>query len=389
MSSRIKAVRTQCASWELEEPQYLRGTEILCQYYDNIIIHVDTEDGVTGTSYVWTTGGRDDHEPPLTSAPGMIQLNVEALAPAVIGEDVFSTSKLWAKVQLFRVRGARHGLAAIAHAGIDMAMWDAMCKLSGQPLYKMLGACRTDVPVYNAEMFELANSGTAEQYVAKALDIKSRGFKAIKMYYGTVSEEAELERIGAVREAVGPDFGLMVDVAAHGAGLPQTLKFCRNLEQFNLIWIEDPFEEDDLDLHRQLAAEIDTPIMMGERRGGVPDALELLKNHCTDILSIEPMKYGGITGTMRAAAIAEAYGIPIAVHANPEVGAHFMASIPNGLFMEYMPWWSDPLMETTLTLNEDGTASPSEIPGVGYTFKENVTEKPFVYLGKWNLATVS
>jgi hypothetical protein len=65
-----------------------------------------------------------------------------------------------------------------------------------------------------------------------------------------------------------------------------------------------------------------------------------------------------------------------------------MASMPNGKFMEYMPWWSDPLMETTLTLNEDGTASPSELPGVGYTFKESVTEKPFTYLGKWNLAKV-
>jgi L-alanine-DL-glutamate epimerase-like enolase superfamily enzyme len=384
LSTRITGIRTQCATWELAEPQSFHGRTR--RHYDNVIIHVDTDDGVTGTSYVWgldPLDTRDDPEPPLVSFPGLLQANVKMLSPLVVDEDVFSTSKLWAKIQSRRVGGSRSGLAATAYAGIDMAMWDAVCKLTGQSLYKLLGAYGTNVPVYNAEMLELASGGTKEDYVEKALQIKSRGFKALKMYYGAMAEKVDLERIAAVRDAVGPEFGLMVDMVAIGKGLPDTLKRCRRLEEFDLLWIEDPFDEDDVNLHRQLADAIDTPIMIGERRWGMAGALELLDNHATDILAIEPKHHGGVTGSMKVAALAEAYGIPVTLHANPEIAANLMAALPNGLFMEYHPWWSTVLMETTLSINEDGTANPSELPGIGYTLKPHVTEQSFVYLGKW------
>jgi L-alanine-DL-glutamate epimerase-like enolase superfamily enzyme len=360
--SRVTAVSTQVATTELENPIVIRGEGF--RFYDNVVVHVDTDDGVRGSSYVWFGSGRHQREPEPNSAASLLESVVAHVAPAVVGENVFAYNRVWDAVHRRHGQLGAGGLVSLAHSGIDMAIWDAIGKLTGQPIHRLLGAARESVPVYSSEMMEVWD-GTTEDWVAKALQLVGRGIKAMKMLIGLFAPEVDLERVAAVRAAVGPEIGLLVD-AASGWGYGEALHRCRQLEELGLVWIEDPMPLDDADKLARLCAEIDTPIATGERSFSVHQLRTLVERGSLDVLIFDPMRIGGVTGAARIAGLTQAFGIPLAIHAYSDLGANLIGAFPNGMMMEYLPWWG-PLMKSPFS-PEDGYGRPSTRPGLGMEF---------------------
>jgi L-alanine-DL-glutamate epimerase-like enolase superfamily enzyme len=160
----------------------------------------------------------------------------------------------------------------------------------------------------------------------------------MKMNMGVeATPQAEAARLQAVREAVGPDVEIMVDVNARWSP-SQAIRTGRYLEKYRLFWLEDPTEAEDLEGLAEIARQLETPIATGEKYYGVPPWRRVLGARALDIVMVDMMRAGGITPWRRIAALCEAYGIPMASHTQHETYVHCIAAIPHGLIVEWMPW---------------------------------------------------
>ncbi len=142
----------------------------------------------------------------------------------------------------------------------------------------------------------------------------------------------------------------------------------REMEKCNLYWLEDPIHHQDHDGLAHIANALDTPISAGEYHYGIPPFQHMLERRSADTVMIDLLRAGGITPWMKIAHLAEAYNLPVVSHLAPEVLAHAVAAIPNGLIVEHMPW-SLPLFKEPLRLENSEIVLP-QTPGLGLEFDE-------------------
>jgi L-alanine-DL-glutamate epimerase-like enolase superfamily enzyme len=259
------------------------------------------------------------------------------------------------------------GMLHIAAAALDIAVWDILGKASGEPLWRLLGGHSDRARVYDSGSL-LANDLDALQRAASAS--VANGYRAMKMRpgpdrHGRISEV--VRRVSAVREAVGFDVDLMYDVNQTWS-VPRAIRAAKALEEFELFWIEDPTAMHDIPGQAAIAAAVDVPICSGEYHYDAPSLLRLLEARAVDYLMVDLLRMGGITHFRKVAAVANAFGVPVASHLVPEVFAHCIAAIPNGLMVEGMPW-TEPLFQGLPQL-EDGRIVLSERPGHGLSLDE-------------------
>lgn len=369
----VTSVTTQVATTELENPIIIRGRGF--RFYDNVVVHVDTEAGTRGSSYVWFGSGRGHRDPEPNSPAFLLERVVAHVAASILGENVFAYNRVWRTIRAHHVQLGVDGLVSLAHSGIDMALWDAIGKLTERPVHQLLGAARESVPLYSSEMMEVWDK-PAEVWVTKARELVGRGIKAMKMLIGLSAPELDFERVAAVRAAVGPGVGLLVD-AASAWTYAEAVRRCRQLEDLGLVWIEDPMPLDDPGQLARLCAEIDTPIATGERSFNLQQLRTLAEQRSLDVLIFDPMRIGGVTGASRIAGLTEALGIPLAIHAYSDLGVNLIGAFPNGMLMEYLPWWGG-LMQSPF-VPTDGAGTPSTRPGLGMDFDPAALERLRTY----------
>ncbi len=304
---------------------------------------------------------------------------VEVMAGQVIGSDPQCVEAISQRLLAMagggepggRTTGAPAGTATIAAAAIDIALWDIKGKAAGLPVYKLLGGFRNKVPVY-------ASGWLWRTYDLKALaekgpELVAQGFRAMKFRLGAEkTARAEIERVRVMRESVGPDIDLMIDIN-QGWSVDQAITIGRHLAEYDIFWLEDPTSHQDFSGLARIAAALDTPIAAGEYHYGLPAFRQLVEQRSIDIVMPDLMRMGGITGWMKAAHLAEAFNLPVVPHLAPEVLLHAVAAVPNGLTVEYMPW-SLPMF-TELPHLEDGCLVLSEKPGLGLEFDEAALER--------------
>jgi mandelate racemase len=351
----VRELRVRTARVPLPEPH--RTASGVITESPLVLIDAFTEEGVTGHAIVFT------YTPAALRPTAELIANMEPLikgeplAPAAIAD------KLGAR---FRLLGTQ-GLVGMAIGGIDMALWDALARVHGVPLARMFGAAPKSVPAYGAVGHDgpVGSARTAEDWVKKGFG----GVKA-KIGYPTVAEDIEVVR--AMRSAVGPDIAIMVDYnqCLTPAAAIQRL---RAMEDLELTWVEEPTLAHDYQGHAQIAREIQTPIQCGENWWGPLDMRHALEAHASDYVMPEVMKMYGVTGWRRAAAMAEAKGVPISTHLWPEVSAQLLSATPLAHWLEYANWWN-PIVAEPLRV-ENGLALPSESPGSGVAWNEQAVSK--------------
>ncbi len=208
------------------------------------------------------------------------------------------------------------GLSMIAASGIDMAAWDALAKAANLPLCVLLGGSVGAVKAYNSNGLWLKEPAVVAEEAIALRD--EGGFAGLKLRLGRERPADDMKAIAAVRDAVGEDTALMADFN-QGLDLADALRRCPMIDDCGLAWIEEPVVYDNLDGCAQLAAELRTPLQIGENFYGPRDLHTALQKKACDLVMPDFMRIGGVTGWLRAAAIAGAAGVPISTHLYPEV----------------------------------------------------------------------
>lgn len=366
--AKIVAVRACAVSIPLDTVTTSATRTVSERHYG--LVEVEADDGISGIGFchVGHKGGKLFVE----AAHGL-------LAPVLIGEDAHRVEGLWEAMYREGLLQGRAGTVMRGLSALDIALWDRNARAAGLPLYKYLGAVRTDrVPAYASGGYYLPGR-TTRMLADEFAGFVAQGFKAVKIKVGRLTDPKEEEtRVAAVRKRIGPDVILMLDANNAWSDLPTALRFMRVYERYNPYWIEEPFGPDDIDNHARLAAAIATPVATGEIEAGRWRYKELLVREAAAILQPDACVIGGITEFRRVAATAASFGVTIAPHWFHDLHAHLVAATPNARYVEYLP--DDQilnfrrLVDTQLVL-EGGDILLPDRPGLGFDFSPDAVKR--------------
>jgi L-alanine-DL-glutamate epimerase-like enolase superfamily enzyme len=303
--------------------------------------------------------------------------SIDDLEDLIIGQDVFRWAEAWDKIFNYLALGHQGGHGMSALSAIDTALWALQAKALGLPLSRLLGGFREEVPVYASNW--LFRNWKLDDLQKDAASLVGQGFNALKMKVGGRSLKDDLERVKVVREAVGNDVKIMVD-ALWSWTVPETLRIGRELEQYNVYWLEDPIGAyggrglvEDVEAQAHITRSLDTPITIGENLSTKYGFRRLLENRAADILNVDIVRVGGITEWVKVATLAQAWNIPIVSHLIHEISIHVVAAVPNGLIVEYMPWWDMIYQEPPVIKN--GNMKIRNEPGLGLELDADMVKK--------------
>jgi mandelate racemase len=320
-----------------------------------ILIDLETDEGIVGRSYL---------EP-------YVVKTMRYLIPALRDLGALLKGRRVAPLELYNAaRKSLHfvgyeGLSMIAVSGLDMAAWDALAKAANLPLCVLLGGSVGPVKSYNSNGLWLKEP---KAVASEALELRDEGgFTGLKLRLGRNRAHDDLSALDAVRVAVGDEMSLMVDFN-QGLDLAEALERCHMIDDHGLAWIEEPIVYDNLDGHAQLAAELKTPLQIGENFYGPRELHKALQKKACDLVMPDFMRIGGVTGWLRAAAIAGAAGVPISTHLYPEVAAHVLRATETAHWLEWQDW-ADPILQKPYEI-KNGMLHIPNVPGVGLDWNE-------------------
>ena len=327
-------------------------------------VHIITDSGLEGLSP--SGGGR--------AGQTLIEGTFKEL---LVGQDPLNIEKIWDDL-FWCVRGVgRKGLAFCALSAVDVALWDLKAKHFNAPLYQLLGPYTDTVPVYGSGGWTNFN---IEELVAEQTGYVERGFKAIKMKVGKdfgKSEREDIQRLAAVREAVGDDIEIYID-ANNGYYAKQAIYMGKAFEEYRVGWFEEPVLADDIDGLAAIAKAINIPVATGEHEYTKFGFKELIARGGADIVQPDVGRVGGITEWMKVAHLAHAFNLPVAPHAYQLIHLHLACATPNLKVVEYLgiAEESDKIVYKEWSAPKDGMWSPDpNKPGLGLELDPEAVEK--------------
>jgi L-alanine-DL-glutamate epimerase-like enolase superfamily enzyme len=323
-----------------------------------VVVELITDTGLVGTGFTYTVdiGG--------TSIAALVE---DYLVPLVIGMDPLDYERIWQKLQR-QSRRLGVGVNALAIAAIDVGVWDLVGKIHGQPLWRLFGGSREEIPAYISEI-NLADGDRVEDLLARVDDYVARGYRAVKFKIGRPDVEDDVERIVKVRERLGPGGRLFVDLNQKWSASEALVKASR-LDGLGLGWIEEPMLFDDVTAHANLKRAIRTPIALGESLHSRAQFLAYLQADAVDFVQADVAFVGGLTEWLRIAHLAQTFGRPVAPHYMMELSLHMLCGVPNAFMLENVIGGSFAelgLLEEPIVV-EGAVGRPPKRPGHGIVF---------------------
>lgn len=323
-----------------------------------VLLRLRTDVGLTGEAYLFTLNAVR-----LKAFDEMVR----GFDDTIIGRDPHHVTGIWEDIWAAINPTGHKGVTISALSTIDTACWDLIGKAAEKPLHHIFGACRETIDTYASSGLWLSSSvDELQQEAQKFLD---QGFKAMKIRLGSGCIVNDIARVKAVRDVVGDEIGLLVDIN-QGLSHKEAIRLGRDLEGFKLIWIEEPVAAYDLEGHARVTAALDTPIASGETeytRFGMQTMIE--KKAC-DILMPDLQRIGGLTEMKRVGALAHAHNMPISTHFFTHQSLCLAGSAPNCVSVEHIDWF-DGLFNETIDI-EDGNIVLSKASGTGFSFRSNL-----------------
>ncbi|HLJ54131.1 MAG TPA: enolase C-terminal domain-like protein [Chthonomonadaceae bacterium] len=321
-----------------------------------VLTDIVTDDGVIGHSMVFT------YTRAALGATAELVRNMEGL---IVGEPLAPRDVEQKLSQRFRLLGT-HGLVGIAIAAIDMALWDALARSHSTSLVELLGGSAKPIPAYGAVGYDGAEASAKS--AAGWAELGLKGVKA-KIGYPTVAEDVAVVR--AIRRAIGNEVAIMVDYNQCLSPV-EAIARIRLLDDEGLTWVEEPTLAHDFTGHATIAREAKTPIQCGENWWGALDLRHALDAGASDLIMADVMKIGGVTGWLRAVALARAAGLPVSNHLFPEISAQLLCLQQAADWLEYSNWWN-PILASPLKL-QDGLAVIDATIGTGIEWNDTAIE---------------
>jgi mandelate racemase len=328
-----------------------------------VLIDVRTREGLVGRSYL---------EPYVQRLIPSITSIIEAFADMFKGKSLAPLDVYGDAMKTLHLNG-RQGTTLIALSGLDMAIWDALAQAVNLPLARVLGGSTGRIRAYNTNGLWLIPLDKLAQE-AKELVVEGN-FKAVKIRLGRPTAKEDIQAIKIVRDAVGDHVSLMSDFN-QGFTFGEALQRMHALDDQGLYWFEEPIVYDDFEGCAQITREIKTPIQIGENIYGPREFHKAVMARAADLYMPDLMRIGGVTGWMRAAAIAGAAGLPLSSHLYPEVSAHLLRVSESADWIEWRDW-GNPLIAEPFKV-EDGFVVVPDRPGNGIEWNEDAVSKYLV-----------
>ena len=324
-----------------------------------VLFDLETDAGVTGRSYVfgfapWT----------LPSIVGCAQGLFE-----MVKGDALAPFEIEAKLRRQLTLLDSPGLVGLALAGIDMAAWDALAQAQHVPLVRLLGGTVKSIPAYNSTGLWL---GPVETLADEAEALLAEGFTAVKLRVGRDDFSRDLAAVRAVKKRIGDGATLMCDFNQR-LTVNEAIRRARALDGEGLYWIEEPVRHDDYEGYARIAAEVATPIQTGENLVDTFEMARAIALRSLDFVMPDVQRIGGVTGWLRAGALAHALGIEMSSHLFPEFSLHLLGVTPTAHWLEFMDW-AAPLLREPVRV-KDGFAEIPDRPGVGIEWNEEAVER--------------
>ncbi|WP_292447835.1 mandelate racemase/muconate lactonizing enzyme family protein [Methylibium sp.] len=334
---------------------------------DAVVVKVTTEGGLVG----W---GEAHHGKAHTAVAQLINTTLRQL---VLGMDASDVVGVWNRIYWKQL--ASHGVGAgcaMAMSGIDLALWDIRGKAVGWPLYKLLGGSARPVPAYAGGVSLGFQDPSA--LIDEARPHIEAGYKAVKLRVGDTPAR-DLQRVKAVREALGDDIAILVD-ANTGYDVNDARQVMPGFDALGVGWLEEPFAPHDIRSYKLARGFGRVPLAAGENHFTRFEFNRVIEDGDITILQPDLSKAGGITEMLRIAAMASAYKLPINPHTcmtgiNMAASIHFLAAIDNGGYFEgdvsKNNLYRDQLTSSPFKVDADGNVRPLEAPGIGVEIDES------------------
>lgn len=379
---KVTAVETYCLSAPL--PQPVRTSTHTIAQVSEVVVKLRTDAGPVGIG--------EAHGPFLLSGDGAAGLRsvteiLRRITPLVAGADPFDVERVWQDMFALTytsVRGiptlARDRRALVtAMSAIDIALWDLMGKAVGKPVYALLGgALRRRVPAY-VTGFYYRDGEQPDDLEREAAMYMKLGYRTIKVKVGGLTPEADAERVGRIRKAIGPGVSIMLD-ANQGWDLPTAVRAAQLCEPHDIFWLEDPMPWfDERHTLERLRTATSIPVAAGETEFTPFGLRTMVANHLVDYLIVDSTWAGGLTTWRKAAVLAELYKVPLAAHHDPQIHVHAVAASPTGFILESFadasrdPLWFELFRERPEIV--DGFMALPEAPGLGLELRDETLEK--------------
>lgn len=319
-----------------------------------VLLTLRTDEGIAGESFVFTING---------ARLGAFDEMIRGLGELIIGRDPHDTGAIWADLWMEINPTGHAGVTISALSSLDVACWDIVGHAAELPLHKLFGACRDTIDTYASSGLWL--DASLADIAAEATSFVDRGFTAVKLRIGSDNVAADVERVRAVRSAIGDDVGLLVD--ANQKFTPKdAIRLGRLLDPYDITWFEEPVAVHDLQGCAEVRSALDIPIATGETEYTSRGIKNVLDARAADIIMPDLQRVGGYTEFRRAAALAAAKDTPLSTHFFTEHSLCVAAATPNCISVEHIDWFA-PLFSESIELL-DGQLLIPDRPGTGFTF---------------------
>lgn len=326
---------------------------------------VRTDDGLEGTGYTSTLTHGDT---------AIVDVIERIYGPLLVGEDPLDVQRHWERMYWSDAHWVgRVGITQMALAAVDIALWDLKAKAFGVPLWKLVGGHKGGrVPSYNTD------GGWLNFEVPRLVDemaaIVEAGWTGVKMKIGKEDPREDVARVGAVREALGPHVDLMIDVNQRW-DRTRALAWAHRFEPFDITWLEEPLDPDDVEGHVMLADATSIPIALGEHVYSRTAFRDFIARARVGYVQADVTRLGGITEWLAVAETAMAHHVPVVPHHADmmRVHQHLGAGHPASPMIECIPWLQHLFAEPADI--RDGVFHVPDTPGASTTFDPDAFEK--------------
>ncbi len=328
-------------------------------------VRIHTDEGIVGTGYTGTQTAGDR---------AIKEIIDSCFTPILVGQDPRHHQGLWK--QLFWSKAhwvGRLGITTMAHAAVDIALWDIKAKAAGQPLWSLLGGHKDGkVLSYNTDGGWLNYS--VDELCREMDAIIDAGWRAVKMKVGLPDPREDYRRVQAVRKHLGDGIDLMID-ANQIWDLTTAATWGARMEEFDLRWLEEPLHPDDVRSHAQLARRIRVPIAVGEHVYSKLAFRDFLEAGALSYVQADCTRLAGVTEWLDVASVADAFNVPVVPHHADmmRIHQHLGVASPACPMIECIPWLQD-LFEEPLDVR-DGWIYPGEKPGASTDIREDMFDR--------------
>lgn len=324
-----------------------------------VVVELTTTDGATGMGYTATIG--------VGGAAIKAVLDEPALRDLVLAEDPRDHERIWNAFYWRTMFVGRNGISLMALSALDIALWDLKARACGQPLWRLLGGFSREVKGYGSGGYL---SLSTDDLVAEMAEYVAAGFRAVKMKIGNPDPRRDIERVRAVRAAIGDDVELYVD-ANQVYDVKTAIEVARRLADENVAWLEEPIPAGDWQGHAAIRRAIPMKLATGETLYTAEPFRDFIAREAVDVVQADVSRVGGVTEWLKVAALARSWNLPMAPHFVLDVHLPLVAATSNGLCVEVIFPWISPIVGQRVQ-PVGGVYKLADTPGFGLSISDDV-----------------